>query len=464
MNWLYEYVPLQDDFTTDDYGFIYKITNLESNKFYIGRKSFVHNKKKKLTKKEIAEQTGPGRRSTTKVEQIDSGWRKYWGSSKDLLADVKLLGEDKFEREILKFCPTKKQLTFYEIQYQIQYSVLFTDTYNDNILGKFFRKDFVQAKYYRILQVMENAALLVLLESVLGTSHKTSRGNYSFKCPFCQHHKNKLEINVVTNEKSENPWHCWVCEAKGKTIRSLFKSVKVPTNKTAELNMIIIPGKKETNQHINVISLPKEFISLKHITKLDKVTTLEAKRATTFLKKRNITQEDIIKYNIGFCYDGPYKDRVIIPSYDENGSLNYFIARAFIDGIQKYKNPPTDAKSAIGLELYINWDAPIILVEGMFDALTIKRNVIPLFGKIIHEKLMKKLVRSSVNRIYIALDPDAIKNAFKYCEELMSYNKEVYLVELTGKDANEIGFVQFLNIIENTQTLDFQSLLMKKFR
>ena len=142
-NWLYEYVPLRDDFTTNDYGFIYKITNLESNKFYIGRKSFVHNKKKKLTKKEIAEQTGPGRRSTTKVEQIDSGWRKYWGSSKDLLADVKLLGEDKFEREILKFCPTKKQLTFYEIQYQIQHSVLFTDTYNDNILGKFFRRDFV---------------------------------------------------------------------------------------------------------------------------------------------------------------------------------------------------------------------------------------------------------------------------------------------------------------------------------
>jgi hypothetical protein len=146
MNWLYEYVPLRDDFTTDDYGFIYKITNLETNKFYIGRKSFVHNKKKKLTKKEIAEQTGPGRRSSTKVEQVDSGWRKYWGSSKDLLADVKSLGEDKFEREILKFCPTKKQLTFYEIQYQISYSVLFTDTYNDNILGKFFRKDFATAK------------------------------------------------------------------------------------------------------------------------------------------------------------------------------------------------------------------------------------------------------------------------------------------------------------------------------
>ena len=100
----------------------------------------------------------------------------------------------------------------------------------------------------------------------------------------------------------------------------------------------------------------------------------------------------------------------------------------------------------------------------MFDALAVKRNVIPLFGKIIHEKLMKKLVSSSVNRIYIALDPDAIKNALKYAQELMAYGKEVFLVELDGKDASEIGFKRFLNIIEQTQPLDFQKILMKKLQ
>jgi DNA primase len=311
---------------------------------------------------------------------------------------------------------------------------------------------------------MENAALLILLESVLGSGDKTSRGNYAFKCPFCQHHKNKLEINCVTNEKNENPWHCWVCEVKGKTIKSLLKQLDSPPNKIAELNMIIVPTYTEQKLKNDTIALPKELISLADISNLDRVTSLEAKRAIRFLKKRNITHEDIVKYNIGFCYEGSYKDRVIIPSYDENGSINYFIARAFIDGIQKYKNPPIDAKSAIGWELYINWDAPIVLCEGMFDALTIKRNVIPLFGKIIHEKLMKKLVRSTVNRIYIALDPDAIKNALKYAQELMTYGKEIYLVELDGKDANEIGFERFLNCIEQAQPLDFQSILLKKLQ
>ncbi len=176
-------------------------------------------------------------------------------------------------------------------------------------------------------------------------------------------------------------------------------------------------------------------------------------------------QDDIIKYNIGFCKDGKYGGRVIIPSYDNDKKLNYFIARDYKgETPQKYKNPPVAAKDVIGFELYINWDAPIVLVEGMFDALTIKRNVIPLFGKAIHGKLMEKLVKSSVDRIYIALDQDARRDALKQAEMLMSYGKEIYLVEMEGKDANEIGFENFLNTIEQTQPLNFQSLLEKKLQ
>jgi hypothetical protein len=77
---------------------------------------------------------------------------------------------------------------------------------------------------------------------------------------------------------------------------------------------------------------------------------------------------------------------------------------------------------------------------------------------------MQKLVMSSVNRIYIALDQDARRDALRQAEKLMSYGKEVYMVELEGKDANEIGFEAFLNTIEQTQPLTFQSLLEKKLQ
>jgi DNA primase len=311
---------------------------------------------------------------------------------------------------------------------------------------------------------MENTALLFLLESVLGKGQSTSKGNYAFKCPFCTHHKNKMEISLRTTSKRENFWHCWVCGAKGKTILNLFKKIKAPQDKINDLNVLIVPAKKEEHIDASQLELPKEYLSLSKPVE-DRIAQIEAKHALKFLKKRGITQDDIIKYNIGFCKEGKYEYRVIIPSYDENGRLNYFIARDYKEpSLQKYKNPPASAKDVIGFELYINWEAPIILVEGMFDALTIKRNVIPLFGKVIHGKLMEKLVKSSVNRIYIALDNDAKKDALKQAEMLMSYGKEVYFVEMEGKDANEIGFEQFLNTLEQTNPLNMQSLIEKKLQ
>jgi hypothetical protein len=146
-NWLYEIdgakLQLDENFITDYFGFIYKITNLETGRFYVGKKSFVYNKKKKLGKKEMALMpVTRGRAITTKVEQVDSGWQKYWSSSKELQSDVKQLGEDKFERLILQLCMTKKQLTYFEMYYQMRENVLHIPSYNDNILGKFFRKDF----------------------------------------------------------------------------------------------------------------------------------------------------------------------------------------------------------------------------------------------------------------------------------------------------------------------------------
>jgi hypothetical protein len=125
-------------------GFVYKITNIKTGKFYIGKKSLYSNIRKKLTKKELAELSGPGRKPTKKLVTSESNWLVYWGSNKGILQEIKEEGTDHFRKEILKFCFNKKQLTYWEVHYQCVNEVLLTDkSYNDNVLAKFFRKDLV---------------------------------------------------------------------------------------------------------------------------------------------------------------------------------------------------------------------------------------------------------------------------------------------------------------------------------
>jgi hypothetical protein len=136
-----------DKFPENCVGFVYKITNIKTGKFYIGKKSLYSNVRKKLTKKELAEYSGPGRKPVKKLVTSESNWMDYWGSNKGILQEIKEEGTDSFRKEILKFCFNKKQLTYWEVHYQCVNEVLLTDkSYNDNVLAKFFRKDLVDSE------------------------------------------------------------------------------------------------------------------------------------------------------------------------------------------------------------------------------------------------------------------------------------------------------------------------------
>ena len=146
--WLYQNkeVLSLEDLPQDTYGFIYIVTHLPSGKSYIGKKSLFHNVKKKLTKKQLAEQTGRGRKPTTEVIQKESDWKTYYGSAKPILDLIKEGKQEEFTREILQLVPNKKLLTYYECKYLFMLGVIEQQDgyFNDNILGKFFRKDFTE--------------------------------------------------------------------------------------------------------------------------------------------------------------------------------------------------------------------------------------------------------------------------------------------------------------------------------
>jgi hypothetical protein len=305
---------------------------------------------------------------------------------------------------------------------------------------------------------MQNIKLLQLLESVLGKGKSTSGNNIAFFSPFTSHYKPKLEIDINTTSEGQNAWHCWISDKKGRSINSLFKQMNLGKQYFEQLSRIIKSAKYKNfdtdTTPVETISLPEEYIPLwKH------KKTPDFRNAMSYLKRRGVTIFDILKYRIGYCERGSYNGKIVIPSYDCTGQLNYFVSRAFYNADKyKHKNPKV-SKDIIGFDLTINWAEPIILCEGAFDAIAIKRNAIPLFGKIIQPQLQKKLIENRVKDIYICLDADAIRNALSIAEKFMGEGLNVYFIELKNQDASDLGFHRISEIIEETGVMTFERLM-----
>ena len=295
--------------------------------------------------------------------------------------------------------------------------------------------------------------LVTLLEKVLMKSYQMKNGEHAFHCPFCNHHKKKLQINTETQK-----WHCWVCNAGGYKIGILLRKINAPKQIISEVLKILgdykgVKYEKDKKTEYNV-SLPQCYKPL-----WKKSDNPLYKNAIHYLRQRNIGSIDILRYSIGYCSSNGYSNRIIIPSYDADGKLNYFIARdMFPNSKFKYKNPPM-SKDTVCFEMFVNWNEPIVLVEGVFDAIAIRNNAIPLLGKFPSKTLVMRLVEKQVKKIYVALDEDARQDAIKLSKFLMDYGIETYLLNMKDKDPSELGFTKFWEILNTTQQSKFSDII-----
>ena len=303
---------------------------------------------------------------------------------------------------------------------------------------------------------MSNFPIISLLETVLGKGRPSTNNNIAFNCLFCNHHKKKMEINIVSQH-----WHCWICNAAGRKLTSMLRRLGVDRAKISKLTILLedIEYKpKITTTNTPVLSLPDGFRPLWVIDK----GSPEFRNAIYYLRRRGISIYDILKYRIGYCDSGEYAGKIIIPSFDANSSLNYFVSRAYYsDDMQKHKNPAF-SKDIIGFELHVNWNMPVVLVEGAFDAIAIRRNAIPLFGKTISDTLKRRIIEHGVKSIYICLDMDARKQALETAEYFMANGLHVYFVDLPEKDPSELGFLEIRKLIDETIELSSNKLMQEK--
>ena len=157
ITWNYESQPIENisDMPVNTYGFIYEVEHIPSGRRYLGKKVLYFERNKRLgiralaALKEERKLKGIGGRTPLKQKVVtESDWKTYYGSQKEILQLVKEGKTTDFSRKILKYVRDKKQLTYFECKYLFINEVLETSNkyINDNILGKFYRKDFFNDK------------------------------------------------------------------------------------------------------------------------------------------------------------------------------------------------------------------------------------------------------------------------------------------------------------------------------
>jgi transcription elongation factor Elf1 len=301
--------------------------------------------------------------------------------------------------------------------------------------------------------------IISLLNDVLKQTAKLRKGGEEliYYCPNCHHHKRKLEVCLEKGKKF-GIFHCWTCSISG-NLGKLLKIVNASTSYRDKLYKLLKDigkfRKEIPKNEYESLKLPDEFRSL-----LISRNCPEYRNAMAYIKRRGILDEDILRYNIGYCDDGPYEQHIIIPSYDAKGELNFFIGRRYYqsEGVIPHKKPEV-SMNIVGFESFINYNEPINICEGVFDGIAIRNNAVPLFGKFPSPKLREAMIINGTPRVNMILDNDAMEDAIKNCKIMMRLGIPVHFVKLDGKDPSVLGFDKIHELIKNAPEFTQDDLL-----
>jgi len=314
--------------------------------------------------------------------------------------------------------------------------------------------------------MLHQEEIVSVLNKALNQKAKIRKGTDAvYFCPKCKHYKRKLEVNLITGK-----YNCWSCDFSGLTLRSLFKKLNVSRelyrlvdiksthNIDVDIDVVNLRNLFSPKENVaEIVNLPKDYRPLSEYH-----NSPEYRNALKYLKARNVSDYDIHRYQIGYCEDGDYRQRIIVPSYDGDNNLNFFVGRSYYDQCSlKYKNYE-GSKNVIGFESLVDFTQEITLVEGSFDAMAIRYNCVPLFGKTLSRKLRESLILNGVTSVNVVLDNDALSECLNIVTFLMKNNIKTKCVVMTEKDPSKLGFEKTWEIINNTKFIDFDEMCKLK--
>jgi len=315
--------------------------------------------------------------------------------------------------------------------------------------------------------------VIEFIEKVFGNGIQSNQGlNISVACPICRKTKDSTYDKKKLVIRTDNfLTHCWICGYKSKNILELIQKFRKEYSEEYVKGFLnseeLFAEVKENLKEDQSIRLPNDFELLATADRQDPVV----RRYIAYLKSRgikNINLENSLWYwRFGFSRNDPrYKDRIIFPSFDRIGNLNYFTARSINKFTKpKYVNPPVNRNSIIFNEIIIDWKKPLVLVEGPFDLIKCTENATCILGSELNNDylLFQNIIRNNTP-IILALDPDAQDKQNKIAKELYSWNIDVKVLEIPEKysDVGEMDSEVFISILKDAIPFSIKYSLKSK--
>jgi DNA primase len=290
------------------------------------------------------------------------------------------------------------------------------------------------------------------LRSLFGEGVR-SIDSFAVTCPACcsgesRKHKKKLSIKL-----NDGMHHCWICGLKGKTLRYTIR--KYHPSKLSEYCRIFeeedytskISQKEEIEEKVE---LPAGFLPIACNTPYDP----DHIAVVRYLFERKLDRSDFYRWRLGTCLSGKFSRRVVMPSFDSEGYLNYFTARSIdSDGAKKYINSKVKRKDIIFNEINIRWNLPLTLVEGPFDLMNCNWNATAMLGSYLDESyLVFQMIVKNNTDVVLAMDSDAVEKRIKIAQKLKSYGINVKYINLDKfNDVGEMSKADFLSALTNAK-------------
>lgn len=306
---------------------------------------------------------------------------------------------------------------------------------------------------------------IAFLERCFGQVKLSNAGlNASVSCPICNDTPDKKKLVIRTDN-----WltHCWKCGYKAKTIYGLLRRYKPQQAEEfiTQLDGASLVSDDEDNaskKEIEAIQLPTGFQLLAEWWNKQDDAPAYIRQATRYLIDRGLGERDFWYFKFGITeLDKSYKNRVIVPSHDADGNLNFFTARSFKSYVRpKYFNPRFRRETVIFNELNIDWTEELTIVEGPFDMFKVNDNATCLLGKELTKQcaLFQKIA-ANMTPVLLCLDNDAKRASLTTAKLLYDYSVPVRIMELPEeiKDPGEISREQFFEL-SRTCVVDFDEM------